>query len=436
MSRFFQNFEEEKKETKKKTLEVAKQNEIKLSKVEMKLKEIEEKVEEIQKNEKNFEKLFKKFMSEIKKYSTFFDNEIPNFILDLFEHKKVKGSKQMKILVDNFLADFNKKEEEIVIKKESKETKGKLEDILLIDDDKEKEQILSEMFEKTDEIEKNCEIGISLFTTYSRVNEPKNMITILIKLLKYINDEPECDNSFTKILKKNIDIYLGKIYDILTNENYDFYLNLLDMLKNVNYKNNSDFIQTVTERTFEFDFFKKEKFYITNNFIFDLLFYIKNNNYERALELYNSNNIIFDKSKRSILILFEFSKFLAKNNNFDLSFKILCSENFKTYAFFNYKIELFSLCVILSQNFKKMILNNSDELKNFSNEITSLNSFLDEFKRFDSNYLLLESEDLIFEIFRAFFYCEKMDFKECSKIIKKVSNFDAEDYLKEQIEIN
>lgn len=430
MSRFFQNFEEEKKEVKKKTVEVKRQNEIKLSKHEQKMKEIEKTVEELLNSNKNFEKLFKKFIQELKKSKDLFEDQVPACLLNLFEDPRVKGTNQLKKMSDEFLEGFNK-EEEIIVRKETKVNKRKLEDILTMENDVEKEQILVKMFEEikdlTDSIEKSCEIGVSLFMTYFRLNNPKKMIFIMENLLRFLNNSKEADNSFTRILKKNIDVYLGKIYNILQEEDYDFYFLFLEKLSKINFEGNSEFLNFVKERTWEFDFFKKNKIYLTGNNLFDLMFFVKNNNYVEALELYK--NIEFNGKGPSIAIFYELSKLAAYNKGFNLSFNILSSEIFRSNALFDYKIELFSLCVILSQQFKKRIQEENVGL-------AILDEFLDSFKHFDLNYMLLEAEDKYMEIFRAFYYLENMDCEECSNIILKVSGFDSFNFLKDQIVIN
>jgi len=417
MSRFFQTTEDEKIETKQKTkiIEEQEQSASKaLSKKEQKLSELRNKTEELIKNDKNFEKLFKKFMNELGKYTSAFEGKnLPVFLTDFFENKKIADSKQMKSQVKRFLDDFTKQEEEVVVrKKEEKQNVKNMESILAIEDDSEKEREILSLVgglsadgnSSIENAEALCEGYLALFGIYSRKKACGKMIKILLKISKFFS----FDIGFIRIVKKNIDAYLGKIYDLMHEDDYQDYSKLLESVKPFN--------ETIFKKRFlEMEFFKLQKCVSNDDPQFTLLYLVRSNSWEASRRYFNEHRTIYDDSKASSLILYEFAIYSARNSDFKLAFEILSFDSLLNAAFLNLKTEVSALCVILSHS----IIENK-----------LFRAFLDEFKEFDSNYLVLPSASPIMEIYRAFYFLNCFDHKNAAEIIFRITGFDCEESLK------
>lgn len=401
MSKFFQSLEEEKIESRKKSAHISGRSQEKLSKKEQKMKEFRGKVEEVSGSEKNFDKLFKRLMNEARKYAPYFENnEVPRFLSEFFATPRVTSSRQMSAQAHEFLSSFLKPQAVCIEKKEVK--KGTLETVMTIDNDKEREKALVNLLSRggCDE-ESCCEVLVALYSIYSRFQSPDKMIETLESILRYM----ELDNPFVRIVKKNLDIYLGKIYDLMGDELFGRYSSLLASLERFN----KDAVQ---KRLLELQFFRMKNSVENDHPQFALLFLVRNEDWNNALTYYLSHGNVFDDTKVSILILSEFARLAAKNGEFGLAFEIFCRCD--STSLVSLKTEIYSLCTIL----------NDDLVGN-----QYFQSFLDIFKTFDANYLVLRSMDPVMEICRAFYLLNMCDHLGASRIIIEVSGFECEDAM-------
>lgn len=407
MSKFFQSLEEERTESKKKSAQISERNQEKLSKKDLKMKELKGKVEEVQGSGKSFDKLFKKFMNEVRRYTPYFEaNEVPGFLAEFFSTQRVTSSKQMSAQVQDFLSSLSKPQESLPVgRREERKKERTLETVMSIESDKEREEelvrLLSGDRNKTEEA--CCEILVALFSIYSRGQNPGKMIETLESISKYLS----LDNTFTRIVKRNLDVYLGKIYDLIDDRLFEKYSLLLSTLESVN----KDVIE---KRLLELQFSKLSRSVENSNPLFSLLFLVRNGDWKSALAYFQSHGDVFDDSKTSILILFEFAGLAARNREFGLAFEVFCRCGSTPYV--STKIEVFSLCVILND---KLVGNQHFE------------SFLDVFKEFDENYLVLRSKDPVMEVCRAFYLLNMCDYQGAFSIINEVSGFECEAALME-----
>lgn len=407
MSKFFQSFEEERTESRKKSAQISERNREKLSKKELKMSELRERVEEVLSSGKSFDKLFKKFMNEVRRYVPYFENkEVPEFLSEFFGTQRVVSSKQMSTQAQDFLSSFSKPREPLSTeKKVEKKEERVLETIMSIENDKKREEGLVNFLSEGGNLSEEacCEILVALFSIYSRNQNPHKMIETLESISKYLR----LDNTFSRIVKKNLDIYLGKVYDLIDDELLEKYSQLLDSLRG--------FSQEVVQKRFlELQFFKLKNPVENDNPLFSLLFLVRCGNWDSALAYFESHGDVFDNSKASILILSEFAGLAARNKEFGLAFEVFSRCALTPFA--SPRIEIYSLCTILND---KLMGN-----QNFQ-------SFLDIFKRFDANYLVLQSKDPVMEICRAFYLLNMYDHLGASDIISKVSGFECKDALME-----
>lgn len=408
MAKFFQSFDEEKQETQSKAKEIVERSQEKLSKRDLKFKELKDKITEAKNAGKNFEKNFKKFINEAKKYSSYFENgEVPNFLVEFLEDSRIVSSKPMQALATEFLNLFNKPAEVVISKKVSKKKGKSLDTILLLENDKEKEIVLVEYLEKDLNDMEMSEVYIALFSIYSRMKKPLKMIEFLKKM------DLNLENPFMKNVVKNLDVYLGKIANLIDQNEQQEFLDLLIYLKNSNFPIDQSIVE---KRELEIDFFVFGRCPNNMHPMFYLLFLIRQNQWNESLEYFKKNENIFDNSKSSLMILIELGRLAAQNQEFQLAFDILfrCS---KSEFYSAVKVDLFSLCVILNE---KLIGHD------FFME------FIEEFKKFEANMLCLASHDASVEACRAFYFLNSLDFENSSLIIEKTSGFKAREELKVQ----
>jgi hypothetical protein len=390
MSRFFQNFEDEQQEVKKKTVEIVEKSQEKRSKRDQKLAELQSKIDEVVTAKKNFEKLFKKFMNDLKKYTQYFVGSVPNSLVILFNDERIKASKPMQSIVDVFLAQF-KAVEETAIPLEKKILKKKtksLDSIMCLDDDN-KERELVCILENDPECESKAEILISLFSIYSRARNPLKMIEVL----------GEVNLDTMKSIADKIDIYLGKVFDVLSEEAFSPYSALLSSIEK---KINN---QSIQKRVLQFQFFKLNETPENTDSLFNLLYLTRKQFWDEALSYYTEKSTLFDSSSMSTMILSEFADLAAKTGHFDLSFDLYSKCHS---AGLNVKHRMDALCVILN-------------IKLIGNPY--FQEFLESFKSFDSNYLCLPSSDSTVEIYRAFYSLCILDYKTAEAILENTVSF-------------
>lgn len=407
MSRFFQNFEEEKQEVKKKSTEIVEKSYEKLSKHDQKMKELSSKVDEVKNAGKTFEKLFKKLMGDLKKYKAFFENnEIPQFLDDLFEDSRAKNSKSNNSMVTEFKSQFNTNDNKIAIdhilsdKKSNIKKSKDLEIILKIIDDFEKEKELISYLNNPYDLDNINEAKIALFSIYSRTDKVDKMIEILMDI------DFTVKNQYLKNICEKIDVFIEKIFKILIkNNDIDLnkeYISLLNHLKNVDLIDNS----IIQGRIIEFEYLILNNSPENDHPIFKLLYFTKNKMWNEALLHFNSG--IFDSINNysMALVVSEFAKFAVENNEIELAFSsfLKCNET----GFLDNKLELYALCVVLNE---KLIDNQCFQ------------DFIELFKKFDSNYLCLPSKDPFIEICRSFYYLNVLDYITASSIIEKTTGF-------------
>lgn len=390
MSRFFQNFEDEQQEVKKKTVEIVERSQEKLSKRDQKLAELQSKIDEVLTAKKTFEKLFKKFMNDLKKYTQYFAGSVPDSLIIFFNDERIKASKPMQSIVDDFLAQFKTVEETVlpVEKKVSKKKTKSLDSIMCLDDDKKEKELVS-ILENDPECEAMGEILISLFSIYSRARNSLKMIEVLGKV----------DLDTMKNITGKIDTYLDKVFNALSEEAFSPYSVLLSSLD----KKLSN--QSTQRRLLQFQFFKLNESPENTDSLFTLLYLTRKQFWNEALAYYTEKSTLFDSSSMSAAILSEFADLAAKTGHFDLSFDLYlkCHE-----AGLNVKHMIDALCVILNA---KLVDN------------PYFQDFLESFKNFDSNCLCLPSSDQTVEIHRAFYSLCTLDYKTAESILQSILSF-------------
>lgn len=416
MSKFFQSLDEEKQEIKRKTTEILEKSEEKLSKRDKKLKELAERVEETRATGKNFEKQFKKLINDLKKYSSYFENnEVPEFLVEFFNDERVKASKPMNSAAIGFLSQYAVQEvqtrevktsgEKKIIKKEEKD----LESILKVEDDNQKEKELCRLLGRTSDPDRKSEILAALFPVYSRMKDARKMVEVLKNL------DFSRDNSHTKSIAEKIDIYLGKIFNILMDsgdeEACKDYSSLLSLLENRDVPTSA-----VRDRLLEFESLKLGKIVDSDDPLFRLLYLVRSNlwkeafgHYEVHLQLFEDLNARgFSHLISLVLVLIEFSRLAVSNGEYELAFKIYlkCHNTGRV----DLRLQLYALCIILSD---KLVAD------------PFFQEFIDLFKRFDANYLCLPSRDLFIELCRAFYYLNILDFPAAAVIIETVTGFET-----------
>lgn len=411
MSKFFQNLDEEHQETKTKAREIIEKSQEKLSKRETKFKELQDKIIDVKNSGKNFEKNFKKFINEIKKYVSYFENNtVPDFLSSFLENDdRIRSSKPMSALCDEFLRPFNTSNEPVVVSKKTTNKKAKdLNSILLIENDQEKEPELVDFLEKCSDESLKSEIYIALFSIYLRMKNYLKMIEIFRKM------NLNLDNPQMKGVIKNLDIYLGKISTLIENKDIGIFFDLLNYLRNSNFPIDQSVVQ---KRELEIEYFVLNKSPENIHPLFHLLYLVRQNNWSAAFNYFNDNQNIFDLSRTSSLILGEFGDLAIRNQSFQLAFSIL-SKVFKSYPSPEMKPKLYALCVILNRSIT------GDEL---------FTEFVEEFKKFESNYCCLKSNDSVTELYRAFYFINILDYNTSANIIEETTGIQAYDFIRDNV---
>lgn len=416
MSRFFQSLDEEKQETRRKTTEIVEKAQEKLSKREQKMKDLETKIEELKGSGKNFEKLFKKFMNEIKKYtSSFENNELPTFVADFFDDQRIKASKPMSASVSEFLSLFEVQQPKVVEKKTAKKKETSVEETLEIENDDEREKALWTYLEQSTDVNSQCEALLGLFSIYGKKDNVEGMIDALSRM------DLSSDSVYTKRICAKIDVYLGRIFKLLTDvEDLDIlekYRKMLSQLKSSGYPLD---MQAVNARILELEFIKMGSEIDNDHPVFRLLYLTRKKQWLEALEHFTGNSEALKTSEdnkmlySTVLTLSEFARLAVTIGNFELALEtyVKCTGS----GIMSFQLEIYALCVALCDRLEK----NPHFL-----------DFLEFFKHFDANYLCLPSCDLFIEICRAFYYLNALDPVLASGIIESATGFQLHGRLEE-----
>ena len=411
MSKFFQNLDDEQQETKTKAREIVEKSQEKLSKKEVKYKELQDKITELKNSGKNFEKNFKKFMNEVKKYVSYFDNNtVPDFLNQfLQEDDRIKASKPMSALSDEFLKSFSSSSQPTVVSKKTANKKAKdLNTILLIENDQEKEPELVNFLETCTDDNLKSEIYIALFSIYLRMKNYSKMIEIFRMM------DLNLENPQMKGVVRNLDVYLGKISALVDPKDVDSFIDLLEYLKDCNFPIDQSVVQ---KRELEIQYFVLKKSPENNHSLFQLLYLVRINEWTKAFDYFVKNQNLFDSSRTSSLILNEFGNLAIENQEFQLAFDVIWNAS-KSCQSPDPTMKLYGLCVILNRDL-------------VGNELFT--EFVENFKKFEANYCCLESSDLITELHRAFYYINILDYETASNIIEKCTGIRAFEHLKNDV---
>jgi hypothetical protein len=115
---------------------------------------------------------------------------MPDFLSDFFYDQRIRSSKPMSNISDDFIKQLSASSNEInVVSKKSASKKAiSLDSILLMENDEEKEPF--EFLEKCTDDNLKSEIYIAFFSIYSRMKNPLKMIEIF-KLMNLNLDNPQ-----------------------------------------------------------------------------------------------------------------------------------------------------------------------------------------------------------------------------------------------------
>lgn len=362
MARFFQTTDNSGKDEQKATKyfeEEEEKNEV-LSKKEKKKKDIEKKISVLleENNTKTFDKNFRKFMTELKKTCEN-TNSVKNAkgLTDLFA--KVTNKQNLK-LIENFKATFEEDKDdesstEMIVKKTVKTKTLSLDDVLALDDEE----------KKIEELEKHLDNLDALMPLYFMLAKKQNyakMMDILVKLNGF-------DTEKANFIKKNVPKY---IESLAQEENID-YNNLLNLCKLYCIEKVADYIKV----------FKMNVLGGINCDLFKPVVLMKSGQVEKGKECIDLS--LYSDVKNSIeQKVFEFLAVeLFKTNCIQKAYEI-----FILFDNDRFMLEKQACCILLCD---------------FSRDFFK-KQFLEEFKRFDTNAFLLESEQKQMELCRAFYY--------------------------------
>lgn len=428
MARFFQNLDDEKKQIKKKTAAIAEDADARTSKRDKKLKELEKKARDVMEAERNFDKLAKKFVADLKKFTKLFeDGELPGCLRDLFMDRRVHQSGQLRSYAMDFLRQFPgdrnaifgepgtavsgeaaRVEENVngpVVARAGRKAaeRNTLEHILDMASEEEKETALLSYAQNDISEDEQCAIAIVLFSIYFRRSSADRMIWVLERFAESL----KADNAYSRIFTKGLDSYISKIYSCLEHADFDRYLRMLDLL--------SCFGPEVVEsRKLEFNFFKLSLNPENEHPQFKFLHLIRNKNWERALGHYESHKTGGTSATPAYLnILTEFADLATENGEFPVAFEALafCREN----GMAGLLHRIYALCIVLNLSIR---------------DDPVFVSFLNDFKNFDTNILVLRSQDPLDEIFRAFYLFNMYDHASAGRIIGDVCGFECTEALR------
>ncbi|KAF9763351.1 hypothetical protein NGRA_1320 [Nosema granulosis] len=445
MSRFFDDIEEEKKEIKKKIYnESTPKINQKLSKKEKLFLELQTRVFDLEDDEsKKSEKNIKKFLSDLKKYESSYE-ELPSFLKDfLLSHKVyVKGNKKV---VDAFLSQYQEKEveniqqklEEVAIRENRDEAvlKNEFCTIKEIEDLAEKKSALFNFLNRIEDSEMKIDVLVILLSTCVRLRDRRDLFRVLSLLVEF----RDCEK-VNNILKKNLDLYLditneempsqesiNSSIDGSINSSINSSINLLENFKDIN-------PVVCDRRMLEIEYFYRNNFIETEYLDFKLFVALKNRNNEKTKLIFSSiiQNLREDQNFKEDLREIESivqacvcegapSGPIYKDKVFQ---RII-----KEFGYYSYSNQMYSQSFIsflylrtLDVEYPNVLFTSlfivlSDSLV----ESKKFREFLTQFREFSNNPLVLQSEDKINEVYRAFYCLNTYDVDGCYNILRSLN---------------
>ncbi|KAL6121328.1 hypothetical protein NUSPORA_01771 [Nucleospora cyclopteri] len=390
MSQFFQNFDQETKQTQQKSKKFINEEVESVSKADKKRIEIETKAEALiaLTNQKQFEKNFRKFIQDLKKFMKK-SEKIPTVVEDLFKSQKI--SKQSQRLIDDFKENVHRdqketeseEKEEEIIRKPKRHT---LEEVLLMHDNTAKIRELERIYAEGD----GDAVFRPLFFAYS-----KDKATV--KMIKLVSE----------YCKKNADIDI-EIVDRCAEKIYTD-------LKECNYSDYLDFVEGagLENRILQFKYFVENNCISTDNPLFKPLYLININKIDEAVSLINYET--FSQKDYEIQVFDALGKILLINCKFSEALK--CFGLIKDVKYC--KVELMLLSILFLKE---------ESNPNFLTD--AFKEFLDKFRNLDSNPFLLKSENPENELMRAFYFLNMGDIEFSSKILADAFSINDETQLK------
>ncbi|KAI5176186.1 hypothetical protein PAEPH01_2249 [Pancytospora epiphaga] len=416
MARFFQNLDSDEKQIRHKTSQLGFHSEDDGQTGETsKLDEIATHVDDILSSGSSFAKLAKRLLADLKrciksgKYT-----RLPSKIIVLFNDERFKKSSQLSSQAAEIMKNFTDEKQTKPVKDEnveaaepeavtgkktrSKKRQTELDSIFSIISDEEKEMRLREYLLKSEEEDERCAIAQALFSIYSRRESSNKMLWVLEEfqgLLETSNSE------YARRFRSSPEKYLLKIYDCLLPNEYDRYRSILTFVSSFN-REAADY------RLLQFQFFKLSLNPSTEHPKFRLLYYTRRGDWKSAVELFNAN----DSSFYDTSILLEFADLALENGEFITAYEVF--SHCLTRGVHNLTVKIYALCVILNKRVA---------------DTASFVAFIEAFKVFDLNELLLRSQDPIEEIFRAFYLLHALDYNTAAKIIHTVAGIECTEAL-------
>lgn len=408
MARFFKNLEEDEDEIKTRIEETREERGEPLDKNKRKLEELTSKVRGVVES-KCFEKTAKKFMGELKKYASVIkSNGIPECLSELFKDKRFGTNKQLQKELDAFNAQFvtgtdmHAVHQVAAPKKGTKnEKESHLASIMQLKSDSEREKLLKEI--DVNEISNSDAFSVTI-ALVSAANKCRDSGAVISALTKYLKRD-----LIDKRLFNNVGVYLERVFSCLSSKDHDDYLHLIDLLIEKGWEDGA-------YKKLEFKFLKLGIVVDTEVEPFRLLSLVRTGKWEDAkkimkecgeeLERDNTGNTFEDEKCHTFVwsqLLKEYGEAAIKRQEFLEGFGALSRLLVKDQ---HTKVQLYALCVILNG-----LVANSPIFRDF----------LEDFKGFDANPLLLRSVDTLDEVFRAFYLLHNEDAKNACLILQECS---------------
>lgn len=393
MSHFFSQTEEDTKEEKRtnKLLESSSEEE-KISKKDSKLSALKLELLEAQENPSN--KNIDKALRTIQKNMKLLKNNPPflvKFFTSIDSAKKVSKS----------------------IKEKAKDIYEKMTETIVIDFKKEKKQFsLQERIIDIINL-KDCKTKIIKLEELQAHNPAEKFKILLTKVLvflqnRYLNDLIACFKEIKNIYDVEETVLFNEI-DLkkLFISQFTLYFNFLINYKEEELINELASIlrcldeETVKRKMLEYKYLIKNEYLFTDIFDYKLMYFVKNDKLEEAIQFYKENKSDFKIEEQIIKLgLHELARKCFDHNEYLLSFEIY-QDLFNHEKSEEVEEILFALCAIIPSKLK--------DQKFFEH-------FIDCFLAFE-NEMLLKSCRKKEEIFRAFFYKESGNYAMAERIL-------------------
>ncbi|KAM0686776.1 hypothetical protein COBT_001994 [Conglomerata obtusa] len=447
MSHFFENLGNDL--SSKKNIAVQKNVHKKESKD--KMEELEEEVANLTITPKNIDNIIKNLKQH---HKTFNKNGLPDFVIAFLQSGSEKGNSKVKSHISKFMGTYNAAdisngknfdnddkatgEAQFKIKEDEKKqtnekqrkffNEEKLNNAIIKittkEEFKNQEKNFILLLEKSEEINEKAKILLTLLTFYLKkkyfFSKAVDTIRKLVNIIKDCEDLIFLEIDIKKVVVNNIDNYLGYLFPFIDADNAEEFKCLLDEIIFIN-------TEKIFKKQLIFEFFVLNQNSKNKDEIFKLLYLIRNNEYEKAMEYYNKQINLFDKVKPyenkfdsnyvKLEILNELGNFSFVNMNYKFAFEIL------QLCYFNKAQKNENILYILT-----IIL--EDEIC----DEKFYDVFYENLRCLEQNIFLMKSNNKKEEIFRAFYYLCNYDYESCCDILENVEpNINLRNMFKDRV---